>query len=99
VTVGDTADYGETSALGYGFDGSKRYEWRYALIQIDCWSNKGLAERDALQAAVEDCLARNSLDEALFASEESVLSLDEHDTKPPLWRKSLRFKVMYVLEA
>ena len=38
VTVTDVAEQGEVSGLNDGFDGFDRYEWSYAIIQVDVWA-------------------------------------------------------------
>lgn len=104
VTVEDVTDQGEVSGLKDGYDGSNRYEWHFAVVQIDCWSSKHADERDQLQVAVQKCLLKGSNQDTLrssgviFVQEPSILALDEPDSKPPLWRKSLRYRVFYVLE-
>ncbi len=99
ITVEDIVGQAETSGLNDAFDGVKRYQWRHSVIQVDCWSSKHAEERDRLAVAVRKCLLRNLVDQALYIQEPSITVLDETDVKPPLWRASLRFKVMYVLEA
>lgn len=99
VTVEDVTDQSEVSALNDSYDGAKRYQWQYAVIQVDCWSGKNAEERDNLQIVVQKCLLKNVLSGVVYCHEPNILALDEMDVKPPLWRKSLRFKVMYVMEA
>jgi len=98
VTVEDVTDQAEVSALNDGYDGSKRYQWQHAVIQIDCWSTDGPEERDRLQDAVQKCLLKNVPSGVIYCHEPLILALDKLDSKPLLWRKSLRFKVMYVME-
>lgn len=104
VTVEDVTDQAEVAGLNDGYDGSKRYQWQYAVIQIDCWSDRHADERDKLQVAVQECLLRKENQDSLYGSgiiyvqEPLVSPLDEVDVKPPLWRKSLRYRVFYVLE-
>jgi len=98
VTVEDITDQAEVSGLKDGYDGSKRYQWQHAAIQIDCWSSKGAEERDNLQDAVQKCLLKNAVSGTICVQEPTIVTLDELDKPPLLWRKSLRFQVMYVLE-
>lgn len=98
LTVEDITETGEVSGLNDGYNGSKRYEWLFAVIQIDCWSGKHADERDQLQIAVQKCLLKNSISQAIYVQEPSIMALDESDVKPPLWRKSLRYRVFYILE-
>ena len=98
ITVEDVTGQAEVSGLNDAYDGSARYEWNHAVIQVDCWSSRHAEERDKLQTAVQRCLLKNAVGSVLYVHEPTVLALDEMDVKPPLWRKSLRFKVMYVLE-
>jgi len=99
VTIEGITDQAEVSALNDGYDGAKRYQWQHAVIQIDCWSMKNAEERDSLAVAVMKCLLKNPVSGTIYVQEPTVTALDEMDVKPPLWRKSLRFKVMYVMEA
>jgi len=99
ITVEDIVGQAETSGLNDGFDGVKRYQWRHSVIQVDCWSSRHAEERDRLVIAVRKCLLRNLVGQALYVQEPSITVLDETGVKPPLWRASLRFKVMHVLEA
>jgi len=99
ITVMDVTDQAEVSGLNDGYDGAKRYQWQRAAIQIDCWSVNGAEERDSLADAVLKCLLKNSVSGVLYVQEPLVLTLDETARKPRLWRKAIRFKVMYVLEA
>lgn len=98
ITVEEITDQAEVSGLKDGYDGTKRYQWQHAIVQVDCWSAKGQAERNDVADAVMKCLLKNSVSDALYVQEPSVTVHDELDVQPSLWRKSLRFKVMYVLE-
>jgi len=98
LTVEDITERGEVSGLNDSYDGSKRYEWVFAVIQIDCWSSKHADERDQLQVAVQKCLLKNSVTGTVYVQEPSIVALDEPDLKPPMWRKSLRYRVFYILE-
>jgi len=98
VTLEDITDQCEVSGLKDSYDGSKRYQWQFAVIQIDCWSSKNAENRDQLQIAIQKCLLKNSVNGTIYVQEPIILALDEPDSKPPLWRKSLRYRVFYVLE-
>jgi len=98
ITVEDVTGQVEVSGLNDAYDGSKRYEWCRPIVQVDCWSSKHADERDQLQIAVQNCLLKNSISQALYVQEPSIMALDEPDVKPPLWRKSLRYRVLFVQE-
>jgi hypothetical protein len=98
ITVETSMERGETSGLKDSFSDSKRFEWYFAVVQVDCWNNKSAYERDMLADAVLRCLLKNEVPGAIYVQEPNILTLDEPEFKPPIWRKSLRFKVMYVLE-
>jgi len=93
ITIEDITGTGEISALDDSYDGSKRYEWNSAVIQIDSWSSKHADERDQIAVAVQKCLLKNRSAQSFFVQEHSVAVLDEPNVKPPLWRKSLRYRV------
>jgi len=105
VTIEDALDQGEVSGLNDSYDGSKSYEWREAQIQIDCWSTSGPEERDRLQATVQKCLLKKANQEALRSSDiieikiPVIRPLDDVSVNPPLWRKSLSYKVFYILDS
>ena len=105
ITVEDVTDTGEVSALNDAYDDVSRYEWHLAVIQIDCWSGRGAEERDQIEAAVQRCLLKGSNQASLRSAgiisiqEPSIQALDEPAHKPPLWRKCLRYRVFYILEA
>ncbi len=104
VTVEDVTSQGQVSGLKDGYDGSKRCEWEFAVVQMDCWSSKNPEERDYLQSSVMKCLLKGSNQDILRSNgifhvqEPVVVALDELDAEPPLWRKSLRYRVFYILE-
>jgi len=104
VTVEDITDQAEVAGLNDAYDGVKRYQWQHAVIQIDCWSDKNADERDRLQVAVQECLLKKENQDALrdsgiiYLQEPLVLPLDEVNVKPPIYRKSLRYHVFYVLD-
>jgi len=105
ITIEDVSDQGEVSSLNDAYDGTYRFEWHFAIIQIDCWSSNGPEERDQIQKAVQKCLLNDSNQQALrsngiiYLQEPSIRALDEMDVKPPLWRKSLRYRVFYILDS
>jgi len=43
-------------------------------------------------------LTENSVTGTIYVQEPSIVALDEPDVKPPLWRKSLRYRIFYILE-
>jgi len=98
VTVETSMERGETSGLNDSFSVLKRYEWYFAVIQVDCWSCNSAYERDMLAETVLKCLLKNEVPGAVYVQEPTVLTLDEPKFRPPIWRKSLRFKVMHILE-
>jgi len=98
ITVEDVMDQAEVSGLNDSYDGSKRYSWQFAVIQIDCWSDEGPEKRDKIASAVQKCLLKNTPSGVIYCHEPVVTALDEPDAKPPLWRKSIRYHVMYTLE-
>jgi len=98
VTLEDISQSGELSGFLDSYDGSKKYEWQFATIQVDCWSMSRADERDQLQIAVQKCLLKNRASQTFFIMEPTLAVLDELDVKPPLWRKSLRYRVFYVQE-
>lgn len=98
LTIEYITETTQVSGLNDAFDGSKKYEWLFAVIQVDCWSSIHADERNQLQIAVQRCLLKNEMSQALYVQEPTIVALDEPDVKPPLWRKCLRYRVMYVLE-
>jgi hypothetical protein len=99
LSIVEVTDQTEASGLKDSFDGSKRYQWHHAVIQVDCWSQKSAEERDQLANTVEKCLLKNPVEGAIYVQEPAITALDELDVKPALWRKSLRYKVMCIMEA
>jgi len=55
VTVQELYVRGEHAGLNDAYDGSKRYGWNHALIQIDVWA-KSPSQRDELSARVQQIL-------------------------------------------
>jgi hypothetical protein len=98
VSIVDVSDQAEVSGLNQGFDGVNRYQWHYAVIQVDCWSSKSAEERNQLKRVVQKCLLRSDAEDVFHVQEVTAQSLNEFDVKPPIWRMSLRYNVTYVLE-
>ena len=98
ITVEDITDTAQVSGLKDSYDGAKRYQWQFAVIQVDCWSGKGADERDQIENAVLKCILKNGVSGSLYFQEPAIVPMDEPSSKPPLWRKCLRFHAMYVLE-
>lgn len=99
ITVECVTEDTEVPAFNDAFDGLRRFEWCLAIIQVDCWSRRHAEERDRIAAAVEKCLLRNPVSGTIYVQGSTVMALDETNVKPPLWRKSLRFRIMYIFEA
>jgi len=99
LSIVEAVDQAEVSGLGDSYDGVYRYQWHNAVVQVDCWSNKSADERDKLETTVRKCLLKNAVNQVFCVQEPAVAVLDELDVKPPLWRASLRFKVMFATEA
>ena len=103
ITVDDIAETSEVSALNDDYDGQTRKEWCYPVIQIDCWAGDRTL-RDQLASQVRRAILKG---QATLRREGGVIMvfpplvviLDEPDAKPPIWRKSLRYRLWYVLEA
>jgi len=99
VTVTDIVDHGEVSGLNDAFDGSKRYEWDNAQIQIDVWA-KTAQSRDSISSRIKRTLLEALTDfravgVALSAPE--ILTLNE--AKRLIFRHSLRYRAFFVTEA
>jgi len=99
VTVTDIVDHGEVSGLNDAFDGSKRYEWDNAQIQIDVWA-KTAQSRDSMSSRVKKALLKaladfRAIGVALSAPE--ILTLNE--AKRLIFRHSLRYRAFFVTEA
>jgi hypothetical protein len=98
VTIFDPSETVEPAGINDAYDGSSRYQFRHAIVQIDCWSSRNPEERDRLQDAVQRCLLKSSLSAVLFVQEPSIRAIDELDVKPLLWRKSLSYRSLFVRE-
>ena len=94
VTIYDVSENGEPASLGGEMD-------EYAgTVQVDVWSSKGPLERDQLAKAVKTALGRKVNFQSMQASgfilgSPVIRALDELDVKPPIYRKSLQFTVLY----
>lgn len=103
ITVDDVAETAEVSALNDDYDGQTRREWCYLTVQIDCWAgNRDL--RDQLATQIRKVILKGQATlrtegGVIMISPPSVTILDEPDARPPIWRKSLRYRLWYVLEA
>lgn len=101
VSIIDVADVGEVSGLGDLLAGGKRYEWYHALIQVDVWAGE-TDKRDQVSAQIKKAVLENSVDfeqAGMMVSPPSVTPVDEPEVNPPVFRHSLRFPVLYVVEA
>jgi len=102
ITVDDVTEVGEVSGLADGYDGSNVQEWYWLTAQIDCWA-KTVSERDSIAVQVKKTILKGKdtlrSSGVVMIQEPSVVMLDEPDAHPPIFRKSLRYRVFYVLEA
>jgi hypothetical protein len=98
VTIFDSSETVEPAGINDAYDGSSRYQFRHAIVQIDCWSSRNPEERDRLQDAVQKCLLKSALSSVLFVQEPSIRALDELDVKPLFWRKCLSYRSLFVRE-
>jgi len=76
----------------------------HGTVQVDVWSQEGPLERDQLAKAVKDALCNKTNFQAMQSSgfvlgSPVVRALDELDRKPPLYRKSLSFTVLYFTDS
>ena len=99
VTVTDSADVGEVSGLGDGFDGTTVYEWSYTVIQIDVWAADE-ASRDAISVQVRKALLKaavglSGLGIAFLSS--NIVPVNEANEL--IFRHCIRYTVFYQLEA
>ena len=104
VTIFDPSEHGEVGMLGGAQD-----EYN-SVVQVDVWcrgdSKSGPLNRDELAKAVKVALGKKTNFAAMQAAgfvlgSPNVVSLDEseEDMKSPVYRKSLRFPVMYYSES
>ena len=93
ITIYDPSETGEVGMLGGDKD---QYN---GTVQIDVWSKDPLS-RDELAKAVKTALGNKTNFQSMQASgfiisSPTVRALDELDVKPPVYRKSLQFTVLY----
>jgi len=102
ITVDDSYEDGDVSGLGDGYDGSKYREWYWFVPQIDCWA-KTVSKRDSIVSQVKKTILKGKstlrTSGAIMIQDPSVLILNELDRKPPVFRKSMRYRIFYILEA
>ena len=96
VTIQDVYVRGESAGLNDACDGSKRYGWNHALIQIDVWA-KSPNQRDELSARVQQILlAADFRAEGLALSPPSIFALAEPERS--VYRHSMRFTAFYIAD-
>ena len=97
VTIIDPSENGEPAGLGGEMD-------EYAgTVQVDVWSHTPHG-RDGLAKAVKTALGKKPNFESMQAAgfilgSPAIRILDELDVKPPVYRKSLSFTVLYWTES
>ena len=94
ITIVDPVENGEVGMLG-----GEKDEY-HGTVQVDVWSQEGPLERDQLAKAIKDALCNKTNFQSMQSSgfvlgSPVVRALDELDRKPPLYRKSLSFTVLY----
>jgi len=99
ITIIDVTENGDVAELSGGMD---EYD---GLLQVDVWcrasaSKSGSLLRDELAKAVKTALGKKanfqSMQSAGFIlNPPTVRALDELGMKPPIYRKSLQFRVLY----
>ena len=94
ITIVDTTETGDAGMLG-----GERDEY-HSTVQVDVWSKNGPLERDQIVKAVKDALGKKENLEDMQSSgfilgSPEIRALDELDVKPPIYRKSLSFTVLY----
>ena len=97
ITIFDPSEFGEPAMLGGVQD---QY---VGVVQVDVWSRKSV-ERDKLAKAAKKALGNKANFKDMQASgfilgSPEVRTLDEIDVKPIIYRKSLRFTVLYWTES
>jgi len=103
VTIIDSAENGSVGLLGGTLD-----EYN-SLVQVDVWcvastSKSGPLNRDELAKAVKVALGKKANFAVMQAAgfilgSPDIRALDELDVKQPLYRKSMRFPVLYYSES
>ena len=94
ITICDVSEKGEVGMLG-----GERDEY-HSTVQVDVWSKNGPLERDQIAKAIKNALGKKANFEDMQSSgfilgSPTIRTLDELDVKPPIYRKSLRFTVLY----
>ena len=94
VTIIDPSENGEPGMLG----GSQ--DMYNGTVQVDVWSKESPLERDQIVKAVKAALGNKTNFQSMQAAgfvlgSPTIRALDELDAKPPLYRKSLSFTVLY----
>jgi hypothetical protein len=98
ITVTDVVDQGEVSGLNDAYDGTKRYEWSEAQVQVDVWA-KSEGSRGLITAQVRKVLLNALADfRSIGVSLGAPLVTSLNETKRLIFRHSLRYPVFYVLE-
>ena len=97
ITIFDPSELGEPAKLGGAQD---QY---VGVVQVDVWSRKSV-ERDKLARAVKKALGnkanfKDMQSSGFILGAPEVRTLDEIDVKPIIYRKSLRFTVLYWTES
>lgn len=97
ITIVDTSETGDVGMLG-----GEKDEY-HGTVQVDVWSENSPLERDRIVKAVKNALGKKENFEDMQASgfilgPPTIRTLDELDVKPPTYRKSLQFMVLYWTE-
>jgi len=102
ITVDDSYEDGDVSGLGDGYDGSKYKEWYTFVPQIDCWA-KTVNKRDSIVSQVKKTIlkGKSTLRSSgiVMIQDPSIVVLNELERKPPIFRKSMRYRIFYIVEA
>jgi len=102
ITVDDSYEDGDVSGLGDGYDGSTYKEWYWFVTQIDCWA-KTVNNRDSITSQIKKTILKKKAtlrsSGIIMIQDPSVIVLNELDRKPPIFRKSMRYRIFYILEA
>jgi hypothetical protein len=103
ITVDDSYEEGDVSGLNDGYDGSNYKEWYWFVAQIDCWA-KTVNKRDSITSQVKKSILKGkstlrTSGGVIMIQDPSVVVLNELDRKPAIFRKSVRYRIFYILEA
>lgn len=102
ITVDDSYEDGDVSGLNDGYDGSSYKEWYWFVPQIDCWA-KTVSKRDSIVSQVKKTILKGKAalrsSGVLIIQDPSIVILNELDRKPPIFRKSMRYRIFYIVEA